>query len=111
MKNKEKYQSAAERISAHEEFCEKHICSDCPCNDTNDCVFKWLELEVEEERIEGEKIEEEKPLPCPFCGGETIVVGTQVFYVLCNDCCGYVSQNESTKSSAIAAHNRVALGL
>lgn len=54
----------------------------------------------------------EKPLPCPFCGGDTFTVEYDFFGywgVKCSaDGCWYHSHLCKSESEAIAAHNRVA---
>ena len=66
MKNFEKYKTALERTSALREFCGKNTCNKCALGNLNrnviDCQFAWLDLEAEEE----------KPMPCPFCGDDNI---------------------------------------
>lgn len=107
MRNFEKFKTAEERAKAFEKFCNVHDkcdCSGCPLSEIKpDCgqsrgQFAWLDLEAEEE---------EKPLPCPFCGGEVKfkhMVGGYSY--VCE--CGYCATFSEFKSEAIAAHNRVA---
>lgn len=61
------------------------------------CVMNWLALEAKEE----------KPEPCPFCGGET--VSRHLARGFCVECdCGYVGSFAETEVNAISAHNHVA---
>lgn len=72
MTNGEKYVTPEQRAKAFKKWCEekqktaigkvaKHECSDCPLDmHTPCCFFFWLDLEAEEDKI----------LPCPFCGSK-----------------------------------------
>lgn len=100
MKNIYKYKTVEERASAFQEWCCKtkydHECEDSISCD--ECHFEWLELEAEEE----------KPLPCPFCGGKSSVIvyhEAQKEWVSC--ICGY-SSKIMDEGCSISAHNRVA---
>lgn len=107
MTNGEKYKTPQERYKAFRKFCDKHICDDnlcddeCPCHKSNfGCHFPWLALESEVE----------KPLPCPFCGGEAEVsegysVMPKGVFVQCKHCWAFVA-GFKTKTDAIAAWNR-----
>ena len=108
MTNGEKFKTAEERAKAFTKWCEekqktaigkvaKHECSDCPLDErTPCCFFFWLDLEAEEE----------KPLPCPFCGREVSVhTDAPEEWVSCE--CGY-SSKMMNHGCSIAAHNRVA---
>ena len=101
MTNAEKYKTAEERVEAFRKFCDatklKKQCEDAlSCTE---CQFAWLDMEAEEER----------PLPCPFCGGGADVISTSdINLVSCAEGCGYYSQRCESAESAIAAHNRVA---
>ena len=57
----------------------------------------WLNLEAEEEKSED----------CPFCGGETEVVGTGEYQVVCVKCM-YASAMRADRDLCISDHNRVA---
>lgn len=98
MTNFEKYKTADDRAAAFAKWCLKtkydHECEDAMS--CNECQFAWLDLEAEE-----------KPLPCPFCGGEVIVSDRQVY---CADetNCNYGSGRRKSRDEAISAHNRVA---
>ena len=107
MTNAEKYKTAKERSDMMRVFCDKHVCCKCPVRrmDAFDCSFAWLEREAEEE----------KPLPCPFCGREIHgnsghLRADQVHYWF--ECvsaeCMYRSAHFLTEAEALAAHNRVA---
>lgn len=115
MKNSEKFKTAEERAKAFTKWCAekqktaigkvaKHECSDCPLDEhTPCCFFFWLDLEAEEE----------KPLPCPFCGSNTVVKSNVTVRHVDNhlvECtnCQYRSEEKFDRDCAIAAHNRVA---
>ena len=101
----EKYKTLKERGDAFIEFCNSHhSCSDCAISNIkkpkDPCAFIWLALEADED----------KPLPCPFCGGEAKLVvnhpiKTKGAYVQCTRCWAYVT-GFNTKYDAIAAWNR-----
>lgn len=103
MTNGEKFKTAKERALAFDKFCRGQ-CAKCPissrkdCNDDK-CEFIWLDLEVEEE----------KPMNCPFCGGECDCnCHAHLFWIACNKCdCLYESAYRDSEAEAIAAHNRV----
>lgn len=107
MINGEKYKTADERNAALDKFCKRHgrYCLSCPiCHydgEDSECdMFKWLELEADEDN----------PMNCPFCGGETQVVrvfgGAYSIHCLGKGC-GYASGQEANQTETIAAHNRV----
>lgn len=107
MTNGERFKSAQERAEAFNRFCSNNrICHKCPLADhhdlnVNECRFVWLDL----------KCEEERPLPCPFCGNIPTVheICEDAFAVSCVlESCGYWSCIKKTRGEAIAAHNRVA---
>lgn len=103
MTNEERYKAPEERADAFREFCASNECNKCECAKDGRklfelCEFRWLALEAEEE----------KPLPCPFCGSKDIKViqATVSGYVaVCNDCWA-ATRAETTKADAIAAWNR-----
>lgn len=116
MTNEQKYKTAGERIEAFRNYCNP-IVGNCGTrcklsepdksggHDTMKCFAYWLALEAEEE---------EKPEPCPFCGGETqsnlghLKVGDIHYWVNCiSPDCMYRSAHYTDKKVAIAAHNRV----
>ena len=107
MTNAEKYKTAEERMKAYAALCENHRdCENCPAHTGSaypQCAFHWLELDAEEE----------KPLPCPFCGENKIDIfetdfglsdEPYVYVVKCFSCKAIVSAG--TKAEAIAAWNR-----
>jgi len=108
MKNFEKYKTAKTRTIAFMEWCGAHVhavgCDRCPAYSKDfkiKCVLAWLELEYEEE----------KPLPCPFCGsGCAVDVNFERRWLVgcSNNECLYLLPSFDYKSEAIAAHNRVA---
>lgn len=103
MTNAEKYKTAKERLKALDKWCDSGVrqgsYGKCLASGCIACALKWLELEAEEE----------KPLPCPFCGGEVDVISTsEINIVSCAKGCGYYSKSSESKESAIAAHNRIA---
>ncbi|MCQ2300583.1 MAG: hypothetical protein MJZ81_10725 [Bacteroidales bacterium] len=59
---------------------------------------KWREMEAEEEKI----------LPCPFCGGNVQRAESLIGKKRFSCSCGYTSKAEFVWDKAIAAHNRVA---
>lgn len=112
MTNEEKFKTPEERTKAFETFCEFQRHDNMPCSKCCEirnykgeasCEYIWLALEAEEE----------KPLPCPFCGGSDIDIyetdfgradDPYQFAVQCRSCKALVS-NEG-KDDAIAAWNR-----
>ena len=109
MKNGEKYKAVEERIENYDKFCAQHTCDSCPIGGVGKvvthCKFRWLELEAEEE----------KPMKCPYCGGD-VVLGKSTRIktgehrqIWCSDeqGCGYYGPLKKTLEGAIAAHNRV----
>ena len=92
MTNEQKFTNAEERNAAYRAYITDF---------TRPIIgqFEWLALEAEEE----------KPEPCPFCGGEcrTVVNQYEDHVVGCDNCC-YCSREFNSDSEAIAAHNRVA---
>lgn len=106
MTNEQKYKTAEERQEAFSRFCDQYksrnVCHACPCWQVGkkwhiNCRFLWLDLEAEKE----------KPLPCPFCGGEAEVPisMSKAEYVRCKKCRA-LSMPCNTKAEAIAAWNR-----
>ena len=95
MNNEQKYKTAEERVMA---FLTQREVSSIATVIANEFAH-WLALEAEEE----------KPEPCPFCGGEcrTVVNQYEDHVVGCDNCC-YCSREFNSDSEAIAAHNRVA---
>lgn len=102
MTNEEKYKTPEERAEAFSKFCISKKCDDCACAKQGKkgislCEFKWLTLEAEEE----------KPLPCPFCGADGRITELKEggFRAFCWECLS-ASGTYSTKADAIAAWNR-----
>ena len=106
MTNEEKYKTPEERQEAFNAFCDQYnTCKDCHLftiirrGGRDGCAFNWLALEAEEE----------KPLPCPFCGGDNIAKCGSSFlnfyYVRCKRCHS-ATNSYNTKADAIAAWNR-----
>ena len=110
MTNEQKYKTAKERVKAFNEWCFNMECKTCKLKAHNfdegdGCRFYWLALEADEE----------KPEPCPFCGGETHInlghlkAGVVHYWVDCiSPECMYRSAHYTDKDAAIAAHNRFA---
>ena len=104
MLNSQKFTTAEERGRAFDRWCRgNNGCDRCTLHDagielsTCVCSFYWLDLEAEEE----------KPLPCPYCGGETEVVGTGAYQVVCMKCM-YASAMRADMDLCVSDHNRVA---
>ena len=103
MTNEQKYKTAEERNDAFNEWCFNRDCETCKLKAHNfdggdGCRFYWLALEAEEE----------KPEPCPFCGGTTEVTkDEQGYYGVSCIHCDYTSERYEQCIYAIAAHNRV----
>lgn len=99
MTNKEKYKTTEERDEAFHRFCKSmKDCNICPIGmELYRCAFAWLSLEAEEE----------KPLPCPFCGADGKITELKEggFRAFCLKCLS-ASGAYSTKADAIAAWNR-----
>lgn len=104
MKNYEKFKTVEACNAAHKDWCDKHRGgTDCQNGDSlNECLacqLKWMFLEAEEE----------KPMPCPFCGKEcssSVCRADNCGVVACNYC-GYRSAHTATERGAIINHNRV----
>jgi Lar family restriction alleviation protein len=71
MTNEEKFKTPEKRLAAFMEYCDRHrakfngcTIGNCPLRTTSTraCQFFWLALEAEDE----------KPIDCPFCGGDNI---------------------------------------
>lgn len=106
MKNSEKYKTVEERAFAFKRFCDdmykKHISGPCPSCPAfgSQCAFRWLDLGAEEE----------KPLPCPFCGGdaecEFVPLLENGYYRVRCKICRSSTRSCRTEYDAIAAWNR-----
>lgn len=103
MTNEQKYKTTKERISEFQRFCDKQEgCTKCEAVNNegirSSCAFHWLALEAEEE----------KPEPCPFCGGTTeVITDEQGYYGVSCIHCDYTSERYEQSIYAISAHNRV----
>lgn len=99
MTNEEKFKTVDERFEACVEFLKNH--KEYDKVPYVEAVLRWLALEAEEE----------KPEPCPFCGGKCVCANewNGMFRVVCHEKenCWYSSSLYDTRSAAIAAHNRV----
>lgn len=106
MTNEQKYKTPEERTKAFITFCRgfpdcERDGRDCPCFSLpGNCAYNWLALEAEE-------AEEEKPLPCPFCGADGIITEVKGggFKVFCVECLS-MSSAYLTKDEAVATWNR-----
>lgn len=105
MTNEQKFKTPEERHEAFRRFCREHNncdkgCNNCPVYSMRGgCRFAWLTLEAEEE----------KPLPCPLCGGEAVAVQpwlTGGASVMCKKCGTFIWA--PTQAEAIATWNRSA---
>ena len=107
MTNEEKFKMPEERYDEFYKYCKSKSCYDCPIlpsgytsrmNGNAYCALKWLALEAEEE---------EKPLPCPFCGADGRITELKEggFRAFCWECLS-TSGAYKTKADAIAAWNR-----
>lgn len=94
MKNFEKYKTKNERMDAFEKYCETHS----EWFRAPSCAFAWLDLEVEEE----------KPMPCPYCGSEVGLVKTpdNFWQTICHACCAK-SMMHANKEVVVRTHNRM----
>ena len=71
---------------------------------TNEQKYKTTEERVNWLALESE----EKPKPCPFCGGTTeVITDKQGYYGVSCIHCDYTSERYEQSIYAIAAHNRV----
>lgn len=102
MTNEEKYKTAEKREKAFNAFCaqEGNTCEKCPLrNDIlTSCRYKWLELEAKEEM----------PLPCPCCGGKSMLYTDREFgasWVKCT-ICGLSTPTICSSVEAVARWNR-----
>ena len=101
MTNAQKYKTVDERVDAFAAFCEKQqTCEKCLTISRRcpgpECAFRWLDLEADEE---------EKPKPCPFCGGEAHVSDFSEPYVQCSKCEARTTYCNN-RHEAVSAWNR-----
>ena len=107
MTNEEKYKSIHDRVIAFRRHCKDVGCTTCDLNPdkgrrhtmcVDRCILTWLALEAQEEKL----------LPCPFCGSANIkVMPTNISgYIVNCDNCWAASRVEATKADAIVAWNR-----
>lgn len=106
MTNAEKYKTVNERVVAFWNNCKTKCSRDEICERENifACAFRWLDLPVEEDFAADE---EEKPMPCPFCGSDMDIPCDDI---LCCNGCGYLAPNHAGLDSIetqIAYHNSI----
>lgn len=100
MTNEQKFKTPEERNKAFHRYCKSvNDCSACPLGRMPmlRCTFAWLALESEEE----------KPLPCPSCRGEAVIVHPWTSAgssVMCKKCGIFIWAH--TQAEAIAVWNR-----
>lgn len=97
MTNAEKYGTPEARYGAFREYVSGTKYAD-PLYCAKD-AFEWLDEEAPPDR----------PLPCPFCGGECGTAtgpGGGAYAVACR--CGYSTGWRCNEADAVADHNRLA---
>lgn len=110
MKNREKFWSIKERVTEFRKWCKNHRKLDRSGNidckhDCWACLMRWPDLEAEEEKL----------IPCPFCGAETRVeeyIGMDHkphYRVVCDDC--YMQSCAGSRKDVVEKYNRVARGV
>ena len=100
MTNAEKFKTAGERAKAFEKWCRNRPSSTC-CKDVhscNMCHYAWLDLEAEEEKM----------LPCPFCGGTNLVIQDVGGFELECQGCGFHTPSYMDKEKLISEYQSVA---
>lgn len=104
MKNFEKYVPAKDREAAFYQFCARQeSCKSCVLSSFSEstptaCAFAWLDIDFEEE----------KPMPCPFCGAATeIEIDENGGYSIACIHCEYGSPVYNESEYAIEHHNRI----
>lgn len=102
MKNSEKYRTIGERVKAHLEWCNAgRTCKDPDSDRCDECAFRWLERD-------DDKLDDEKPMKCPFCGSSTeVVIDECGCYSISCIHCEYGSPAYNEDKYAIEAHNRI----
>lgn len=110
MTNAEKFKTADERARALTKWCAgkqktaigkvaKHECSDCPLDEHAPCCFFfWLDLEAEDE----------KQLPCPFCGSTDVVIQDVGGFELACQGCGFHTPSYMVLEKLTSEYQRVA---
>ena len=103
MTNAERFKTAEERAKAFNKFCIGKKCCSCELSTNvhvtiSDCAFRWLDLDAEDE----------KPLPCPFCGGTDIVMQDVGGFELACQGCGFHTPAYMEKEKLISEYQRVA---
>lgn len=97
MTNEEKYKTVEEHIKASSMLCDSQV--SCPaclmCDRNSNCKIRWLALEAEEE----------KPMPCPFCGGTVVKESGKLKCT--SPLCGYSILLDRDPNITIAVHNLV----
>lgn len=113
MTNSEKYKTAEEREEererAHKAWCtndNKEKKFRCPNVGCIGCAFRWLDLEAEE----AEEAEEEKPLPCIYCGNDMMQFHDEYGYgLLCATTqCGATTYRFNNPEQAVKEYNKIA---
>ena len=95
MTNQEVYKTADSRRKAFAKYCEHRECETCPAlSDYYDCHFNWLELPADVQLK-----------PCPFCGGEAVIVELKKHTIVGCKTCFAVTQYGKDMLSAIEAWN------
>ena len=98
MTNCEKFKTAKEREIAFGEWCKTQQ-HDCPRGSKClRCMFEWLDLEAEEEKM----------LPCPFCGGTDLVIQDVGGFELECHGCGFTTPAYMDADKLISEYQRVA---
>lgn len=105
--NAERFKTVEERTLEFNRVC-KCDCENCKIFEMKNyqhnisCPFVWLEMEAEEE----------KPLPCPFCGSEVEIGHPPIsskYYIQCTKSGCVVkpiTKSYNSKEEAIAAWNK-----
>ena len=104
MTNAEKFKTAEQRAKAFEKWCKNSTSQSrgpaCKVDMPNcfTCQFAWLDLEAEEEKI----------LPCPFCGGMDLVIQDVGGFELECQGCGFHTPSYMDKEKLISEYLLVA---
>ena len=98
MTNAEKFTTAEEREIAFNKWCKTQQ-HDCPRGSKClRCMFHWLDLEAEDE----------KQLPCPFCGGTDLVMQDVGGFEIACQGCGFHTPSYMVLEKLISEYQRVA---